>query len=595
MSLLDVMRKAKTTLGAGLVGLSMFAGSAFASQAPQHSTDRVTSDKPSYEYQVEKGDTLGEISGRFCGDKRKYGEIAELNNINPNVIHVGQKLQLPQSCPISSPSSQSNSIGTSYKVKSGDTLYSIATSRGLDYHEVAKFNDIHPDKLFVGQELRFPQKVFSPSQDISQVSSDTSKKLSSPKFKEDNLDENSLKIKQTVAPFNFSTPGLAFSSPVLEDLLSFEKKRGESETFSFSREVVTEDDGEVLPDRAFLDRTGKTYEVYKVKPGDSLSKLAAKFDLTPFEEKEFYAQVTNKNMLRVGQELKVPLKGFIEEGVLQTYAREKYDENLLLALKKTHSQILEDKARLGKQGMAKYLGYTPGVAAHGKRSLDALLLQYDYISQASSQLDFKRYYGNRADSEELYTLLALTKVESGGDCRVGSPTGALGCSQLVSEIVEEYGVNPFRSSQVYEASAHLLNEEISKFGLVLGITAYNAGAPKVQEAYSRAEELGMNLSDKSSILTVKDAGGNYVLDREARNYYRKVLREKQKLKEKNIFSPQNEHLREERIYALLSSNSVLTVKLPQGKLERHLSKEYDYSKVDLYQDFHRQFAYTGEF
>jgi lipoprotein NlpD len=43
-----------------------------------------------------------------------------------------------------------------YHVARGDTLYSIAFKRGLDYRDVANWNGIAPPyKIFVGQELRF--------------------------------------------------------------------------------------------------------------------------------------------------------------------------------------------------------------------------------------------------------------------------------------------------------------------------------------------------------------------------------------------------------------------------------------------------------
>lgn len=44
----------------------------------------------------------------------------------------------------------------SYKVKKGDTLYSISWQYGMDYKSLAKINNIRPPyKIFVGQTLRF--------------------------------------------------------------------------------------------------------------------------------------------------------------------------------------------------------------------------------------------------------------------------------------------------------------------------------------------------------------------------------------------------------------------------------------------------------
>jgi len=47
-------------------------------------------------YTVQSGDTLGSIAKRFYDNPMKYKYIAEENNIeNPNIIHVGQELNLP--------------------------------------------------------------------------------------------------------------------------------------------------------------------------------------------------------------------------------------------------------------------------------------------------------------------------------------------------------------------------------------------------------------------------------------------------------------------------------------------------------------------
>lgn len=44
--------------------------------------------------------------------------------------------------------------GDFYTVKQGDTLYSIALDHGLDYRELAAWNNIDPAKIHVGQRLR---------------------------------------------------------------------------------------------------------------------------------------------------------------------------------------------------------------------------------------------------------------------------------------------------------------------------------------------------------------------------------------------------------------------------------------------------------
>lgn len=53
--------------------------------------------------------------------------------------------------------SQPSRAPSSYTVKAGDTLYSIATRYGLDYRELARFNGIGNDyRIRVGEVLHFP-------------------------------------------------------------------------------------------------------------------------------------------------------------------------------------------------------------------------------------------------------------------------------------------------------------------------------------------------------------------------------------------------------------------------------------------------------
>ncbi len=49
------------------------------------------------EYVVQKGDTLSTIAARTLGSAGQWKQIADANNLsNPNMISVGQKLNIPQ-------------------------------------------------------------------------------------------------------------------------------------------------------------------------------------------------------------------------------------------------------------------------------------------------------------------------------------------------------------------------------------------------------------------------------------------------------------------------------------------------------------------
>ena len=92
-------------------------------------------------YTVKSGDTLSDIANDFGIN---YLDLANWNNIsNPNLISVGQVLKL---------NSSSNYI--SYVVKSGDTLSAIANMYGTTVNELAKINNIaNANCIYVGQVI----------------------------------------------------------------------------------------------------------------------------------------------------------------------------------------------------------------------------------------------------------------------------------------------------------------------------------------------------------------------------------------------------------------------------------------------------------
>ncbi|MDI6686264.1 LysM peptidoglycan-binding domain-containing protein, partial [Bacillus subtilis] len=103
-------------------------------------------------YTVKSGDNLGSIAQRFG---MTLSEIQSLNNIsNPDKIQVGQVLKVYASGNDSG-SGGSTRKTTTYTVKSGDNLGSIAQRFGMTLSEIQSLNNIsNPDKIQVGQVLK---------------------------------------------------------------------------------------------------------------------------------------------------------------------------------------------------------------------------------------------------------------------------------------------------------------------------------------------------------------------------------------------------------------------------------------------------------
>src|SRR5690606_7524019 len=97
------------------------------------STDRYAPVAPSTRragsYVVRSGDTLGGIAQRHG---TSVGAIASLNGIqNPNLIDPGQVLQMPGGAPAPTAPSTPRPTGHIYSVRPGDTLSGIASRFGV--------------------------------------------------------------------------------------------------------------------------------------------------------------------------------------------------------------------------------------------------------------------------------------------------------------------------------------------------------------------------------------------------------------------------------------------------------------------------------
>ena len=99
-------------------------------------------------YTVKPGDTLYGISNQFGVS---VTELAELNNIKGDNLKVGQVLKIP-----SNTGSNPNNMFM-YTVKSGDTLYKIATKYNTTVNAIKELNYLKSDNLTIGQILRIPE------------------------------------------------------------------------------------------------------------------------------------------------------------------------------------------------------------------------------------------------------------------------------------------------------------------------------------------------------------------------------------------------------------------------------------------------------
>ena len=96
-------------------------------------------------YTVKSGDSLWSIAQKY---NTTVNELKSLNNLTSNDLTIGQVLKVPTG-------TTSNEANT-YTVKSGDSLWSIANKYGTTVANLRSLNNLTSDNLQVGQVLRVP-------------------------------------------------------------------------------------------------------------------------------------------------------------------------------------------------------------------------------------------------------------------------------------------------------------------------------------------------------------------------------------------------------------------------------------------------------
>jgi len=101
-------------------------------------------------YVVKKGDTLWDLA---VSNNTSVKAIKDLNNLTSDSLKIGQQLLIPNY----SNSSVKNSEN-SYIVKKGDTLWDIAKKYNISVSELKTLNNLNTNLLKIGQVLKLPSQ-----------------------------------------------------------------------------------------------------------------------------------------------------------------------------------------------------------------------------------------------------------------------------------------------------------------------------------------------------------------------------------------------------------------------------------------------------
>lgn len=95
-------------------------------------------------YTVKRGDTLYSIANAY---NISVNELKNYNNLTSNTLSIGQILKIPTT---------SETVGNTYVVKRGDSLYSIANAYNISVNELKNYNNLTSNLLSIGQVLKIP-------------------------------------------------------------------------------------------------------------------------------------------------------------------------------------------------------------------------------------------------------------------------------------------------------------------------------------------------------------------------------------------------------------------------------------------------------
>ena len=96
-------------------------------------------------YTVKKGDTLYTLANKF---NTSVDNLKSINNLTTDSLSIGQILKIP--------ANNMEDSNNSYIVKSGDTLYSIAKQYNTSVSDLKQINGLTSDILSIGQVLKIP-------------------------------------------------------------------------------------------------------------------------------------------------------------------------------------------------------------------------------------------------------------------------------------------------------------------------------------------------------------------------------------------------------------------------------------------------------
>lgn len=219
-------------------------------------------------YTVKKGDSLYSIARKY---NTTVQEIINLNNLKSNVLQIGQVLRIPEMYTPENEMAVPNF--TSYTVKKGDTLYSIAKSNGISVDTIIKDNALTNNNLSIGQTLKL------------RISDDIVEECFGPDY----------------TPPETETPTITYTVKKGDNLYSIANRYNTSVSTIMNLNNLKSTNLSIGQQLKIPSSTNTSTTTYVVKSGDNLYAIARKFNTTVDTIKK--KNNLTSNLLSIGQKL----------------------------------------------------------------------------------------------------------------------------------------------------------------------------------------------------------------------------------------------------------------------------------------------------
>lgn len=232
--------------------------------------DKTKNKKNEVIYEVQEGDYLGKIAEEYGV---KISDIKEWNNLEGDIIYVGQKLKLyPSENYVKNKKPEKPKV---HIVESGETLSLIAEKYNLKVSDLKEWNNLESDIIYPGQELRLTK----PENTKKEKTEKTKAKTHTVKEGE-NLTLIADKYNVTV-----------------EDLKKWNDLK--SDVIKVGQVLYVSDPKKTTKEK----KTTGTKITHKVKEGETLSSIANKYDVTVDDIKEW--NELEDDVIIAGQDLTI--------------------------------------------------------------------------------------------------------------------------------------------------------------------------------------------------------------------------------------------------------------------------------------------------